>query len=338
MSGRLSGYPKVVGRIQRELVEGLVSHAYLVLGPPQVGKMVLALDLAQALNCEGPDAPCGRCPHCQKTVDLAHPDVQVLALLVDQKSERYHQVVGIDQVRALQRDASLHPYWGKYRVFIIDGAQQMSTEAANCLLKTLEEPPPSCIIILLALEENDLPATIISRCRKVYLRPLPVSQVERILLEQGTAPEEALLLSRLSGGRLGWALAARGDTRLMSARSNVLVSLRGSLGGGMPERFHLAEEMAGLFYKDRSALERALQIWLGWARDLLLVRGGFNQGISNVDEDQALSRWSERLSDKEILAFVKAVISTLECLERNVSPRLALDALMLQAPHRGAEV
>ncbi|MDP2726433.1 MAG: DNA polymerase III subunit delta', partial [Dehalococcoidia bacterium] len=153
MSGRLLGYPEVTKRLQRELAEGHVSHAYLVLGPTQVGKKVLALELAQALNCLDPSPPCGLCPHCQKIIAGIHPDVQVLGLLADEKSNRLRKEIGIDQVRALQHDASLHPCWGRYRVFVIDEAQHLSCEAANCLLKTLEEPPSACIIILLATEE-----------------------------------------------------------------------------------------------------------------------------------------------------------------------------------------
>ncbi len=334
MSGRLEGYPGVAERLQRELAQGRVSHAYLVSGPSQVGKMVLALDLAAALNCEGSEPPCGLCPQCRKTAAMAHPDVQVLGLLVDQKSDRLRKEIGIDQVRALQHDASLHPFWGRYRIFIIDEAQRLSSEAANCLLKTLEEPPPACILVLLATDEKALPATVLSRCRKVQMRPLSGAQVESLLLHQGASPEEARLLSSLSGGRLGWALSARSDPRLMNARAGVLDTMRRGLEEGLPERFHLAEEMAGLYYKDREKLETTLGIWLGWWRDLLLVRGGYDRGIRNIDQEDGLRRWSGQLSMEEILAFVRAIMDTMEYLERNVNPRMALEALMLQAPGR----
>lgn len=332
MSGRLLGYPEVAGRLQKELKGGCLSHAYLVLGPPQVGKGVLALELAQALNCQGPNPPCGLCPHCQKTAAGAHPDVQILGLVTDEKSNRLRKEIGIDQVRALQHDAGLHPYWGKYRVFIVDEAQRLSSEAANCLLKTLEEPPSACLIILLASDERALPSTVVSRCRKVHLRPLARSHVEEVLLEQGASPEEARLLAPLSRGRLGWALSARGDPRLMRFRASGLETLGKALNGGFPERFQLAEEMAGLYYRDREALDRTLQIWLGWWRDLLLVKGGYYQGVANADQEEGLGHWGARLSMEEILAFTKAIMGTMEALERNVNPRLALEALLLEAP------
>lgn len=332
MCARLLGYPQVTERLQRELAQGCISHAYLVLGPPQVGKKVLALELAQALNCQGPNPPCGVCPHCQKTAAGLHPDVQVLGLLVDQKGERLRKAISIDQVLALQHDAGLHPYWGRYRIFIIDEAQRLSVEAANCLLKTLEEPPPACIIVLLATEERALPSTVVSRCRRVHLRPLARARVEALLSEQGARPEEARLQSRLSGGRLGWALSTRGDSRPMGLRARGLEALGKTLEEGLPQRFRLAEEMANLYYRDRETLDRTLQVWLEWWRDLLLVKGGCSQAITNVDQEGPLWSWSERLSTGEILAFIKAVVATLESLERNVHPRLALEALLLEAP------
>ncbi|MDO8689116.1 MAG: DNA polymerase III subunit delta' [Dehalococcoidia bacterium] len=334
MSSRFLGYLEVLGHLQLEIREERVSHAYLIVGPPQVGKMVLALELARAVNCEGSQPPCGECPHCQKVSSGAHPDVQILGLVKDQKGDRLRKEIGIDQVRSLQHDAGLHPYWGKRRVFIIDDSQRMSTEAANCLLKTLEEPPPACIIVLLTTDERALPSTVISRCRRVQLRPLSQSTIESALIERGSGSEEAKLLARLSRGRLGWALSARGDSRIASARASALEGLSEAMSDSLSKRFHLAEEMAGMYYRDRESLEGKLQTWLGWWRDLLLIKGDFAQGITNVDQEEALSSWGGRLSLEDVLIFIKTIVNTLDSLERNVNPRLALDALMIETPGR----
>ncbi len=261
-----------------------------------------------------------------------NPDVQVLGLQYDQKAERLRKEIGIDQVRALQHDSGLHPFWGKYRVFIVDEAQRLSSEAANCLLKILEEPPAACILVLLATDERSLPSTVVSRCRKICMYPLASGRVEQALLEQGATEEEARLLSRLSRGRLGWALAARGDVRQMEGRASGLDALKKTLDGGLPERFKLAEGMAGLYHKDRDALDRLLQIWLGWWRDLLLVRGGHREAIDNVDQEEGLRHWSGQLAIQDIVAFIRAILDTMDGLERNVNPRLALEGLMLRIP------
>lgn len=335
MSSRFLGYPEASRRLQHELTSGRVAHAYLVVGPPQVGKMVLAIELAMALNCQGPTPPCGACAQCQKTLAGNYPDVQVLGLLPDQKGERLRKLIGIDQVLALQHDAGLHPYWGQFRVFIIDDAQRLSSEAANCLLKTLEEPPAACVIILLATDETALPQTVVSRCRRVQLRPLSRGQVEEALLQQGTSPDESRLLARLSRGRLGWAISARSNAQLMTKRARSMEMLNRAMAEGLPSRFNLAEDMANLYYRDRESLDRTLQIWLGWARDLLLVKEGYGQGLCNVDEEEGLQRWSGRLSIEEIMTFIKAIMIAMEHLERNVNARLAMEALVLQAPGYG---
>ncbi len=332
MSSSLIGYPEVVDRTQREIREERVSHAYLVVGPQQVGKMVMALELARALNCEGPEKACGACPHCEKVTGGTHPDVQVIGLVKDQKGDRLRKEIGIDQVRALQHDAGLHPYWGRYRVFIVDEAQRLSTEAANCLLKTLEEPPPACIIILLATDDRTLPQTVSSRCRRVQLRPLSRATVEAALLEQGSGPEEARLLARLSRGRMGWALEARKNGQLGGVRADALEDLNRAMSGNLRDRFRLAEEMASIYYRDREALDRKLQVWLGWWRDLLLIKGNFSQGITNVDQEKALLDRATGLSLKDISSYIKSIISTLEVLDRNVNPRMALEALMIETP------
>ncbi len=334
MSSRFQGYPQVLSHLQLEIREERISHAYLIVGPPQVGKMALALDLARAVNCEGAQPPCGGCPHCSKVGSGAHPDVQIMGLVKEEKRDRLRKEIGIDQVRALQHDAGLHPYWGKRRVFIIEDSQRLSTEAANCLLKTLEEPPPACIIVLLTTDERALPPTVISRCRRVQLRPLPRAAVESALVERGSERGEAELLSRLSRGRLGWALSAMGDSRLATARANALEGLREAMSESLSRRFHLAEEMAGMYYRDREALEGRLQTWLGWWRDLLLIKGDFAQGITNVDQEEALSNWGGLLSLEDVLVFIKTIVNTLDSLEKNVNPRLALDALMIEAPGR----
>ncbi|MDP2727930.1 MAG: hypothetical protein Q8P59_10355, partial [Dehalococcoidia bacterium] len=155
------------------------------------------------------------------------------------------------------------------------------------------------------------------------------------LLEQGIAPEDARLQSRLSGGRLGWALSARDDTRRLGGRAGDLEALGKALDSGLPERFHLAEELATLYYKDRDALEKTLKTWLGWWRDLLLVKGSYEKGITNVDQEKELHRWGERLSVQEVMTFIWAIASTLEGLGRNVNPRMAIEALMLEAPGYG---
>jgi len=151
------GHEWAVELLKRSLTNGRVAHAYLLTGPPQIGKTTLALNFAQALNCQNPEGPCGECLSCRKIAHGTHPDVRVI--------EGQGGTIKIDQIRALQRQAALSCTEGRWKVFILRQMERATTEAANCLLKTLEEPPAHVILVLTASEADALPPTIVSRCQ-----------------------------------------------------------------------------------------------------------------------------------------------------------------------------
>jgi len=137
---RVIGQERMVSLLRRSLDKGIVAHAYLFTGPPHIGKMTLALDLARALNCEATKPPCGECVSCQKIDQGKHADVQIIGLnsINDTSGDKRQAEISIDQIRQLQHSANLPPFEGRCKVFIIDRAEFLSIEAANCLLKTLD--------------------------------------------------------------------------------------------------------------------------------------------------------------------------------------------------------
>jgi DNA polymerase-3 subunit delta' len=175
MTWQTIGHEWAVELLQQSLETDRVAHAYLLSGPPQIGKTRLALDLAQALNCEQPEPPCGQCPACLKIERGTHPDVRVI------EGEGAGGSIKIAQVRQLQREAVLSPYEGRYRVFVLRRMDLATLEAANSLLKTLEEPPAQVVLILTAVQAEQLPSTVISRCQRLDLRPLSRHIVEASL-------------------------------------------------------------------------------------------------------------------------------------------------------------
>ena len=209
---RTAGQDRIIGFLKDSMARHSLAHAYLLAGPPHIGKMTLALDLACALNCGEGNSPCGSCRACQRIQQGKYPDVIVIDKYAgrDQKDRRKATEIGIDTVRELlQRGSSLPPYEGNYKVFIIDDADLMSAEAANCLLKTLEEPPQHVIILLLTARENALLPTVVSRCQRFELKPVAVAEIEsRLQIIDGLNTDKIKLLSRLSGGCLGWAISA----------------------------------------------------------------------------------------------------------------------------------
>ncbi|MDO8671478.1 MAG: DNA polymerase III subunit delta' C-terminal domain-containing protein [Dehalococcoidia bacterium] len=329
------GHAKEVGLLKRAAEGGRVSHAYLIVGPPQVGKMHLALNFAQALSCFAGDRPCQICSSCTRILANKHPDVQVIGLTADDKSRdgRLHKEIRIDQIRALQHSVALLPYEGRSKVFIIDGAERLSEEASNSLLKTLEEPPPHVVLILLAANDKLLLQTVLSRCQRIDLRPLPLAVVEDALVDRWqTDRVEARKLARLSEGRLGWALSLRHDGELVQQRETRFKAMTGLLKATKNERFAAAAELANLFGRSREALDEILTSWSGWWRDLLLVKGGCQDRIANIDWADELAAIAREFSLEQIVVFIRFIQETRVRLSQNVNARLALEILLLDMP------
>ena len=323
MSWQIVGQDWAVALLRRGLETGRVAHAYLFCGPPQIGKARLARILAQALNCEQPDPPCGHCPSCRKIEQGTHPDVRFIA------GEGVGGSIRIDQIRALQREAVLSPYEGQRRVFVLRRMDLASVEAANCLLKTLEEPPGQVTLILTAVEVDLLPGTVVSRCQRLDLRPVSRPQIEAALQAQGIAREKARLLARLSGGRVGWALDAAGDEDMLEQRRQGLEDLARLLAADRVERLEYAHR-AG---RDAAACREMIELWAAWWRDLLVLHARGEDHLLNVDRADELRSGAGRSTMSEARSMLANLQAAAAQLEANVNTRLAMEGLLLKLPH-----
>jgi len=322
------GQDKILSLLDYGLKTDAIAHAYLLVGPGRVGKGTLAINLAQALNCEGSGPPCGQCRSCQRIRESKHADVTTVGL--DSRTE-----IGIDDIRGLQRLANLPPYEGKCKVLIIDGAEYLSIEAANALLKILEEPPPKVVWLLLAAEEERLLPTVISRCQRLELKPVPSERVQEVLVNSyNVDADKAKLLTQLCHGRLGWALSALADGDMLEQRSQRIDKLASLLTAGIEQRFAYAQELASQFSQDRKAGLEITEIWFDWWRDLMLIKGGCQEAIINVDFMAVLKEQAGRLSLTGIKEFLNNLGLLQEAISKNVNPRLALEWLMLNLPRR----
>ena len=283
------GQHEAIALVKNSLDTGSLAHAYLLVGAPHVGKMTLALDLAKALNCEGNEPPCGQCPSCRRIAENKHADIRIITLNSTREpgDSKSRVEIGIDDIRDLQRNASLPPFEDKYKVFIIDGAEYLSTEAANCMLKTIEEPPPQVIILLLASQESNLLPTVVSRCQRIELKLLSNEKIETVLTESyGIEPGKAEVLARLSQGCLGWALTASTDDSYVTLREQRLAEMMSLLPADWADRFNYAAKLAA----ERKSAEDIIKLWLGWWRDLLLTKCGCKQAATNINHIPVLEQ------------------------------------------------
>ena len=288
------GHAGAVLSLDRAVSADRPAHAYLISGPPQIGKTTLARSLALALDCQSANAarPCGQCRSCRLIAAGKHPDVQ----LIEPDGAR----VKIDQVRALQHDLSLRPVEGRYRVAIFDQFELATTEAQNALLKTLEEPPDYVVLVVLAPDPELLLPTIVSRCQQVPLRPLTIMQVREALIKHwNVEANQANLLAHLSGGRLGWAVGAAGDSSIMSARAKYLDDLQSLLKADRVARFAYAggpdEEKRPRPRRDRSVAHLVARRAAGEQRQF----SGFDQRRSRgADSGIGATRGLESSQDR----------------------------------------
>lgn len=321
------GHERPVHLLQNSVEAGRVSHAYLFSGPRQVGKLTLARELAKALNCLERERPCGQCRSCRKIERGVHPDVQAIELEEGSKS------ISIDAVRGIQDGVALRPAEGRAKVYIIEEAERLSEPAANSLLKTLEEPPPSVVMVLTTQDATMLLPTLVSRCQQVDLLPVPAKAIEAALGQRpGLDPEQARLVASLAKGRVGWALQAAASPAMLHRRMELMERLMSLPRANRVDRFAYAAELASLCSRDPEAARGVLESWQFWWRDLLLFRLDMEDLVVNVDLRDRLKAQARLYSVETLGRMVKTIQETLSLLVQNVNARLALEVLMLRVP------
>jgi len=328
------GHHKAVKFLGNTLQTGKTFHSYLIAGPPHIGKMTLALDLASALNCLGESKPCGDCRSCIRIADKLHADVQIVGFDPEKQSlEQGGVSIKIDHIRNLKRESSLKPFEGHHRVFILDGIEDMKGETSNSLLKILEEPPGNVVLILLTSNITKIFSTIVSRCQLLELRAVPKRDIINLLKSTYKCDDTISdQIARLSGGRTGWAIDASRHPEMLEELQTQFFSIEAVVDGDMEHRFNYATYLADSYSKNRITGRNELRVWLVWWRDVLLTKEGSQELISNLSGVDRIRRIASGLSSSQIIKAIRDLQDVTRYLESNVSPRLALQNLMLTLP------
>jgi DNA polymerase-3 subunit delta' len=323
------GHRRLVGLLTRSIRENTLPPSLIFAGPAGVGKRLVAVSTAQALNCTNPkdgDA-CGVCAACTRIARGVHPDV----LLVEPGETGS---IKIERVREIVDSVGYRPFEGRRRVVIIDEADALMPGAQNALLKTLEEPPSLSSFILVTSAPDTLLATVRSRCPRLPFRPLDAADVARALVKTGRTEAEARAIAATAGGSIRAALDAAGGD-LVEARDVAVRVLTQAAGSEDPRRRielakDLLEKTGAGGGKDRDQLATHLRAMSSILRDVELIslQGDTGAALANADVRPSLDRLTAFRGQRGVDAF-SAVDRALVALERNASVKVVADWLVL---------
>lgn len=315
---QIHGHERQKNILRRAIAGRRLAHAYLFEGPEGIGKRLMALALVRALFCNA-GTGCGTCVACRKVDHHNHPDLVVI--------EAEGTTIKIEQVRELQRELAFRPLEAPRKVCLIDGAETLGPAAGNALLKTLEEPPASALLILLTpLVENVLP-TIRSRCQRLPFSRLPRTEIEGVLREKLALDEvQGHVLAALAEGSFDRALG-RDRALYLEERPGLLKKLTALSAGSVKPSFELAKALA----EDKERLPEVLEIFQAFFRDLLLFKhGGREEDLVNLDLLDKIRRVAAREDIPSVLRKLDALTACRYQLTRNVNRQLAVEVLLLR--------
>jgi DNA polymerase-3 subunit delta' len=354
------GNPDAVRHLQEMQAADRLPHALLLAGGRGAGKYSLALALAQTIHCLHPrqtnglpDA-CGACSNCTRIAEASdleartaeaieareqlreadrkdtriliqtHPDVLVLP------PDPPQFLVKVGQVRSLIHDIQRLPSEGRRKLYIFPNAVFMN-EAANSLLKVLEEPPPYAHILLLSENPNDLLPTIRSRTSLLRLHPLPLPQMELVLAAQrpAWAAKQRALVARLAEGAVGRALSFDLEAYL-ATRKDALLLLRSALDGTDHSALFRATESYRAGHEGQQKTQELLRALYSLLEDLLLLQAGAPNSVRNIDLEAELRQLAPRTSFSWLEQAARAIGEVESGMRRNLLRSLSLDALVSQ--------
>lgn len=318
----LIGHNQIKQTLKNSIQRDRVAHAYLFMGPPGVGKKTAAQAFARVLLCEEPQNGdvCGLCRSCGQLAGENHPDLHLL--------QPAGASLKIEQIRELQKQVQYKPYQAKRQVFIIEQVEAMTQEAANCFLKTLEEPSGQTTFILLSDQPYALLPTILSRCQQFQFRPLANQEIAMGLVRLcGVEETRARELAPLAGGSLGRALRLASGDEQWPLRAKFLELVKRLPRINRVQALATAEEFAS----ERNEAVEILELLLLWFRDLLVYHYTQNKGLL-INRDQ-LSQILEQINlydPLQLTAILEEIKAAKERIVANANTRMTLEVLMLK--------
>lgn len=335
----LVGNREVAETLRRFVAAGRVPNALLFTGPEGVGKKQFAIELARRLVCTAPSGndACGQCAACKRAGEFViptfekgeesdfvffsqHPDVGIIV--------PFRRNLRIGAVRALDREAHYRPYESSARVFIVEDADKMNDAASNALLKTLEEPPSTSHIILIAARADTLLPTIRSRCQTMRFAPVAFDEIEKHLIDAYEfSPEDAALAARVSGGSVGRAIEIV-PASFRTQRSAMLGVVKAAAADNKRELLAASEEMADA--KNKDEYEEKLGVLQSLIHDVWVLVTGADVEILNLEIEPELVQLSRQVSSPTLARWLDEIEAMSENFIVNINRKVATDSLFVE--------
>lgn len=302
-----------------------LSHSYIFEGPYGIGKNTFALELTKLILCEdkSQDKPCGTCRSCTMAEAHTHPDIIYI--------EKDTKVTKIENIRNnMIREMDIKPYYSEKKIVIVKAADTITAEGQNAMLKTIEEPPPYGIIILVCENVSKLLPTIKSRCITIRFNPLNKKELKAYLDLKAIQGPQKDILAKLSWGSIGVIKDILKDDEYLGLRKKSISYLEQLDKANLIDMYDLVKEMTD----QKENIEKILEFWLLWYRDLAVLKTTGSKDLYYVDYEKLLLDRAYKLTYNRISNNIDSVKSALLDIKQNIYPTFVIENLLLKLKER----
>ena len=323
MYGYTVFHDKIINTLISGVHNGTASHAYIFEGPAGMYKHEAARLFANALVCEHPQSsPCGECRSCVEARAGTNPDI--ITVEHDKGADgKPKKSIGAESARKTVNSTYIKPFNSKRKIYIIPDAENMTVEAQNTFLKTLEEPPEYVVFIIIVPSAENLLQTVVSRSEVISFTPVSAEKIKDYIKDRYPQETDRLeFLSRASGGIPGEADKIIADKDFERLRAEALQYLPKLLSG----KISCAFEIEDFSVKNAERINEIIDIWISYIRDLIALHYRADDAIINSDKSDALRKLCHEIDTKKYMDAVKRLVESKNMLQKSVK----LSAVMLR--------
>ena len=316
------GHEKIIEHLQSAIRTGKISHAYILNGESNSGKMMLAESFAMALQCEmGKEEACMQCRSCRQALEHNQPDIIHV-------THEKNNIISVDDIRhQLNNDIVIKPYSSKYKIYIIDEAEKMNTQAQNALLKTIEEPPAYGVILLLTTNADSFLPTILSRCITLNLKTVKEELIKEHLMKVHRIPDyQAEVCASFAQGNVGKAIQLAASDEFNELKSMVLGIVKKIEDMDIYELNGTIKQISE--YKNK--MDDLFDLLTLWYRDVLYFKSTENvTRLIFKDEVYDIKKQAAKKSYSGIETILNSIEQTKRRLNANVNYDLSIELLLI---------